>query len=749
MNRAAFLTTVTLLAMVGVSPAQADDKVSGVALAERIVVRHEAGADWRAELSAQLRTLPPVADVRMLDGVVQGYVLAGTARVAADIELSGDTTIVARRVEFAGGALRVNSHGHSLRLYPVEAAGMTAKNRTAAVPIPIENNGPAGTVGSRGSAGFDGSDGNGGQSGSPGDWWGCSGQNGMAGGGGGSGTPGGAGGNGTGGGQAGDITFDIPDGATDPYTFSARGGPGGAGGDGGRGGNGGMAGQGGRGGDAFPGTGIYCSGGNGGDGGPGGSGGDGGTGGGGGGGGAGGMVRVTYPQGYDRSLISVDVSGGNGGAPGQGGTPGFGGGGGFGGDGGMPVSPGDYGIPGRQGPNGTPGSTSIGSPGSTGSGGNFIVSVRGAPFTLSASPASATTDPGGSVSATVNTATITGAPTTITLSASGLPAGATATFKPPSVATGESTTMTIATTGESPGGAYPVTVTGAGTAGTGTTVFTLVVNGPPTGCSASNSTDVAIPPDSTGPVNGGVESVIAISGCAVTAPVVATVEVHIVHPRRGDLEVNLTTALDTWLKRYNGIDTTANIDQTYHLVIPYYSANGSWRLWVRNDALGGQPGYIDRWSITFSSAGSPVPAGFHQLVAVHSGKCLEVANASIDAGAQVWQSTCTGAANQQWRFDLLGDTLDRTYEVSAQHSGRCLKFSYLPIQGNGAIAIQYSCITPDHHWWLIPRGDNTYNLVSKFTRGCLDVGYASTADQATVWQWDCHTGQNQLWRLIP
>ena len=63
------------------------------------------------------------------------------------------------------------------------------------------------------------------------------------------------------------------------------------------------------------------------------------------------------------------------------------------------------------------------------------------------------------------------------------------------------------------------------------------------------------------------------------------------------------------------------------------------------------------------------PRASFELSLVHSGKCLEVAGSSNSPGATVEQSTCTGAANQQWEMVPVGDG---SYEVVAGHSGLLL-----------------------------------------------------------------------------
>ncbi len=98
-------------------------------------------------------------------------------------------------------------------------------------------------------------------------------------------------------------------------------------------------------------------------------------------------------------------------------------------------------------------------------------------FSISVSPASGSTTPGGSVTATVSTAVTSGSAQTVSFSASGLPSGTTASFSPTSVTAGASSTMTLQTAPTTPGGTYPVTITGTGTSASHTTSYSLTVSG--------------------------------------------------------------------------------------------------------------------------------------------------------------------------------------------------------------------------------------------------------------------------------
>jgi uncharacterized membrane protein len=81
-------------------------------------------------------------------------------------------------------------------------------------------------------------------------------------------------------------------------------------------------------------------------------------------------------------------------------------------------------------------------------------------FSLAATPASQTVTAGASAGYTVTATSIGGFASTINLSLSGLPSGATASFSPPSLSGSGNSVLTIATSSSTPAGSYTLTITG-------------------------------------------------------------------------------------------------------------------------------------------------------------------------------------------------------------------------------------------------------------------------------------------------
>jgi hypothetical protein len=146
-------------------------------------------------------------------------------------------------------------------------------------------------------------------------------------------------------------------------------------------------------------------------------------------------------------------------------------------------------------PGGSPASSAVASPGSVSysTPGSYVASFKVTDnvgltsaaatrtitvpdFSLTATPSSRTVAPAGSASYTATVAAGTGFTGVVAFSASGLPAGANASFNPPSVPTAGSTSLTVTTTAATPAGTYPLTITGTSGPITHSANVTLVVS---------------------------------------------------------------------------------------------------------------------------------------------------------------------------------------------------------------------------------------------------------------------------------
>ncbi|MCG5217426.1 M28 family peptidase [Streptosporangium sp. KLBMP 9127] len=98
-------------------------------------------------------------------------------------------------------------------------------------------------------------------------------------------------------------------------------------------------------------------------------------------------------------------------------------------------------------------------------------------YSISVNPSAASVQAGQSATATVGTQVTSGEAQSVTLSADGVPSGATVTFSPATITAGQSATVTIATSAATPAGTHTIAIRGDGPSADRSTTFTLTVGG--------------------------------------------------------------------------------------------------------------------------------------------------------------------------------------------------------------------------------------------------------------------------------
>src|SRR4051812_18723677 len=89
-----------------------------------------------------------------------------------------------------------------------------------------------------------------------------------------------------------------------------------------------------------------------------------------------------------------------------------------------------------------------------------------------------------------------------------------------------------------------------------------------------------------------------------------------------------------------------------------------------------------------SIASAQVVGSTYNLVAKHSGKCIDIQQGSPSNGAAAIQWDCNSAyANQKFQLRSAGTGL---YQLVATHSGKCLDV-YQAISTNGGTLVQWDC----------------------------------------------------------
>lgn len=127
------------------------------------------------------------------------------------------------------------------------------------------------------------------------------------------------------------------------------------------------------------------------------------------------------------------------------------------------------------------------------------------------------------------------------------------------------------------------------------------------------------------------------------------------------------------------------------------------------------------------------------------GSCLGVESASIENGARVVQSSCSGRANQQWR---VRDTGDGHAHLYVRHANKCLNVSGESLE-DGAEIIVWRC-GPEHNqqWQVQDADDGHVRLVARHSGKCLELS-GDDGDGAPFIQSSCSDSTRQQFVRTP
>ncbi|MBH1937095.1 RICIN domain-containing protein [Streptomyces sp. AV19] len=141
--------------------------------------------------------------------------------------------------------------------------------------------------------------------------------------------------------------------------------------------------------------------------------------------------------------------------------------------------------------------------------------------------------------------------------------------------------------------------------------------------------------------------------------------------------------------------------------------------------------------------------GSYTLTSVKSGKLLDVAGASKDDGANVYQWDANGTDAQIWDVSPV-DAAAGLYTLRARCSGKALDVAD-SATADGADVVQWTAdpARASQQWLLTPLGDGVYTLKNHNSGKLLDVYDNGTAAGTNVIQWFANNGDNQKWRLAP
>ena len=136
-----------------------------------------------------------------------------------------------------------------------------------------------------------------------------------------------------------------------------------------------------------------------------------------------------------------------------------------------------------------------------------------------------------------------------------------------------------------------------------------------------------------------------------------------------------------------------------------------------------------------------IPGTYYRVTARHSGKVVDVINASTANNAEIKQWGYNGGGNQKWAFQDAGGGYVRLVN---QLSGKCLDVAG-GSTASGANVIQYACGGATNQQWQWVATGSYFQLRARHSGLCLDVVSAGTGDGADITQYTCGSGTNQQW----
>lgn len=145
-------------------------------------------------------------------------------------------------------------------------------------------------------------------------------------------------------------------------------------------------------------------------------------------------------------------------------------------------------------------------------------------------------------------------------------------------------------------------------------------------------------------------------------------------------------------------------------------------------------------------AAGEVPNGTYKLVNRHSGKSLDVTDASTANGAKLQQWGYGGGANQRWVLTHRGAN---QYTITSAHTGKGIDVAAGNILGGDHLQMYTASSSSANQRWLVqPADDGYHRLISVYTGLAMEVPGASTASGARVESWEYFGGAEQQWAVL-
>jgi len=335
-------------------------------------------------------------------------------------------------------------------------------------------------------------------------------------------------------------------------------------------------------------------------------------------------------------------------------------------------------------------------------------------FSISASPATVTVTTGNSGTSTISTALVSGAAETVTLSVSGVPAGASASFSPASVTAGGSSTLTL-NSGTAATGSYALTVTGTAASATHSTSVTFNIN-----AVAANDFSIAASPTSVSVAQGGAGS--STISTATTSGAAQTVSLSVTGAPAGVTATLSPTSVTS------GASSTLSISATST------ATTGTFTLTVTGSAASGSHSATVSLTVTAAAGGAtPLSNG------------VAVTNLSGATNSQQFFVLAVPAGQTSLTFQISGGTGDADMYVRFGAQPTTATFDCRPFVNGNAETCSFTNPAAGN-WFVMLNGFSAYSGVTLRGTFAADTTTALT-NGVPVTGISGASGSQQFWKL--
>ena len=140
-----------------------------------------------------------------------------------------------------------------------------------------------------------------------------------------------------------------------------------------------------------------------------------------------------------------------------------------------------------------------------------------------------------------------------------------------------------------------------------------------------------------------------------------------------------------------------------------------------------------------------VANGRYTIVSTHSGKCVDVAAASVTDGAKIQQYECNGTGAQKFDISDLGQGV---YRIVNANSGKAIDVAAAST-ADGANVHQWSVNNTLAQRFMLTATAGGFAIRNQGSGKCVDIAGWSGADGGNVQQWSCSGNPNQTFRFTP